>query len=204
MAYKRIINMEVLDIIRRYFDSQSISQISSVSGIDRKTVRKYIKEIHNRGITFYDKEKIIPILPEIIPRISGRPTEAQSKQEILNLITSADNKIKPKTAFEVIKDRHALEAKVSYSSFKRFIRENKFVFHNDKTTCRLDYQAGEQIQIDYAKMGMLYDPILKRNRAVYGFIGTLSYSRYKFVEFVFSQDQQSAYRRICTVSCKDV
>ncbi|HUX60570.1 MAG TPA: IS21 family transposase [Ignavibacteriaceae bacterium] len=196
MAYKRIISMEILDIIRRYFDSQTISQISSVSGIDRKTVRKYIKEIHNRGINFYDKEKILLILPEIIPRISGRPTGAQSilepyKQEISNLITSADNKIKPKTAFEVINEKHGLQGKVSYSSFKRFVRENKFVLHNDKTTCRLDYQAGEQIQIDYAKMGMLYDPILKRNRAVYGFIGTLSYSRYKFVEFVFSQDQQS-------------
>ncbi|MHB8579181.1 MAG: hypothetical protein ACYDA4_04885 [Ignavibacteriaceae bacterium] len=85
--------MEILDIIRRYFDSQTISQISSVSGIDRKTVRKYIKEIYNRGITFYDKEKILLILPEIIPRISGRPTGAQSilesyKQEVSDLITS--------------------------------------------------------------------------------------------------------------------
>ncbi len=196
MGYKRIINMEILDIIRRYFDSQSISQISSISGLDRKTVRKYIKEIHNRGITFYDKEKILLILPEIIPKISGRPTGAKSilepyKQEISNLIIAADNKIKPKTAFEVINEKHGLDGKVSYSSFKRFIRENKFVLYDNKTTCRLEYEPGEQIQIDYAKMGTLYDPLLKRNRSVYAFIGTLSYSRFKFVEYVFSQDQQS-------------
>jgi len=48
-----------------------------------------------------------------------------------------------------------LEGKVSYSSFKRFARENKFVLYDNKTTCRLEYQPGEQIQIDYAKMGML-------------------------------------------------
>jgi transposase len=196
MAYKRIIGMEILDVIRRYFDSQNISQISKLSGIDRKTIRKYIQEILKCGITGYDKEKILLILPEIIPKISGRPTQAKSilqpyKEEIGKLITDTDNKIKPKTAFEVINEKHGLEGKVSYSSFKRFIRENKFVLYNNKTTCRLEYEQGEQIQIDYAKMGMLYDPILKRNRTVYAFIGTLSYSRFKFVEFVFSQDQQS-------------
>ena len=188
--------MEILEVIRRYFDSQNISQISKLSGLDRKTIRKYINEVTALGITGYDKEKILSILPDIIPKLSGRPTKAQSvlepyKEEILNLITSANNKIKPKTAFEVIQERHCLEGKVSYSSFKRFIRENKFVLYDNKTTCRLAYEPGEQIQIDYAKMGLLYDPILKRNRSVYAFIGTLSYSRFKFVEFVFSQDEQS-------------
>ena len=189
MAYQRIVNMEIVEVIRRYFDSQSISQISKLSGIDRKTIRKYIKEVTDLGITSYDKEKILSILPDIIPKLSGRPTKAQSilqpyKEEIGKLITDTDNKIKPKTVFEVIQEKHELDGKVSYSSFKRFIRENKFALYNDKTTCRLEYQPGEQVQIDYAKMGMLHDPLLKRNRTVYAFIGTLSYSRFKFVELV--------------------
>src|SRR5690625_128499 len=40
-------------------------------------------------------------------------------------------------------------------------------------------------------MGLLYDPITKRRRKVYAFIATLSWSRYKFVEFTWSQDQRS-------------
>jgi hypothetical protein len=40
-------------------------------------------------------------------------------------------------------------------------------------------------------VGLLYDPEVERNRVVYAFIGTLSWSRYKFVEFVWGQDQQS-------------
>lgn len=196
MAYQRIVNMEIVEVIRRYFDSQNISQISKLSGIDRKTIRKYIKAVTGLGITSYDKEKILSVLPDIIPKLSGRPNKAQSilqpyKEEIGKLITDTDNKIKPKTVFEVIQEKHELDGKVSYSSFKRFIRENKFVLNNNKTTCRLEYQPGEQVQIDYSKMGMLYDPLLKRNRTVYAFIGTLSYSRFKFVELVYSQDQQS-------------
>ena len=47
------------------------------------------------------------------------------------------------------------------------------------------------MQIDYAKMGSLYDPLTKTNVTVYAFIGTLAYSRHKFVDFVYKQDQQS-------------
>src|SRR5690625_6320339 len=37
---------------------------------------------------------------------------------------------------------------------------------------------------------MLNVPESGRNRVVYAFIGTLSWSRYKYVEFVWGQDQQ--------------
>ena len=76
MAYQRIVNMEIVEVIRRYFDSQNISQISKLSGIDRKTIRKYIKEVIALGITGYDKEKILSVLPDIIPKLTGRPTKA--------------------------------------------------------------------------------------------------------------------------------
>jgi hypothetical protein len=40
-------------------------------------------------------------------------------------------------------------------------------------------------------MGLLLDPSSGRRRIAHAFIGTLSFSRHKFVQFVFSQDQQS-------------
>jgi transposase len=188
--------MEITEIIRRYFDSQNLSSISVQSGLSRNTIRKYIKEIIRRGITSYDKERIESILPEIMPRISGRPVAKKFilepfKEEISELITSKEYKLKPKSAFEVITEKHGLTGKVSYSSYKRFIHENKFVMDIAQVTCRMEYEAGNQVQIDYAKMGALYDPISKTNRTVYAFIGSLAFSRHKFVEFVFKQDQQS-------------
>ena len=188
--------MEISEVLRRYFDSQSISSISIQSGLARKTIRKYVKEVLRRGIKCYDKEKIESILPEIIPTISGRPATRKYilesyKDEISELIIGKDYRLKPKSVFEVITERHGLKDKVSYSSFKRFIRENKFVMDIAQTTCRMEYEAGNQVQIDYAKMGTLYDPITKTNRTVYAFIGSLAFSRHKFVEFVFKQDQQS-------------
>ena len=107
------------------------------------------------------------------------------------LINDPTNSLKPKTAFEVISYRHDLQGKVSYSSFKRFIRKNKLKIINDRTTCRLEVEAGSQLQIDYAKVGSLNDPHIGKRKTVYAFIGTLSYCRYKYVEFVLSQNQQS-------------
>ena len=196
MGFKRLMIMEILEVLRRYFAHQSISQISEATGFDRKTIRKYITEITSRGITSYDKEKIQPIIQESTPKLSGRPT---AKQEILEpfaaeisaLINDIDNPLKPKTAFETINELHGLDGKVSYSSFKRFIRKNKLIMLKDKTTCRLEYDPGNQVQIDYAKVGTVNDPLTGKRKTVYAFIGTLSYSRHKYVDFVYSQNQQS-------------
>ncbi|MBN1349266.1 transposase [candidate division KSB1 bacterium] len=50
---------------------------------------------------------------------------------------------------------------------------------------------GSEVQIDYAKMGLLYDPLSMKRKTVYAFIATLSHSRHKYVEFVYRQDQVS-------------
>ena len=196
MAYKRIIRVEILEVMRRYFEKQNISQISEVTGLDRKTVRRYIESVKQRGIIEYDREKIVEIIEEVIPKISGRPKTSHEQfqfyfDEIDSLINNQHNPLKPKTVFEVIVERHELNGKVSYSSFKRFINQNKLIILKDKTTCRMEYNPGEQVQIDYAKMGTLIDPITNKLRTVYAFIGTLACSRHKYVEFVFSQNQQS-------------
>lgn len=188
--------MEILEVMRRHFNHQSISQISEATGFDRKTIRKYINEITSRGITSYDKEKLLPILEEATPKLSGRPTTRQDilapmLAEISALINHPSNYLKPKTAFEIIIERHNLEGKVSYSSFKRFIRKNKLTLFKDRTTCRLEVEAGSQIQIDYAKVGSINASVIGKRKTIYAFIGTLAYSRHKYVEFVLSQNQQS-------------
>ena len=50
MSYKKVVIMELSDIIRRIRDGQSISEISRVTGRDRKTIRKYISLINQEDI----------------------------------------------------------------------------------------------------------------------------------------------------------
>jgi len=199
MAFKRIQLMEIWEILRRWHDGQRISTIATTIGCDRKTIRSYIRLACNLGLT---RETVLERKDEILPKIQTAIEQLHSKaakqallgsyiDEILSLINNTDNPLKPKTAFEVICERHDLMGKVSYSSFKRLARARQISAKTDRTTCRIELPPGEQLQVDYGRMGLLYDLISQRRRTVYAFIGTLSFSRHKAVEFVFTQDQQS-------------
>jgi transposase len=145
-----------------------------------------------------DKGAVISLLRDVVgDRTYIQPAREilfPYRDEIIQLIEDSEYKLRPKIAFEVICTRHDLYERVSYSSFKRFYRIHCLNELSVKTTCRIETPPGQIAQIDYAKMGLLYDPIQKKRRSVYAFISTLSYSRHKYVEFVFKQDAKSFVR----------
>jgi transposase len=199
MAFKRILAMDIWEIVRRYKAGQTIRNISEALGYDRKTVRKYIRHLQEKGISLRDdtpieKEEVAVLLRQVAAE-TERPADKQALfepylEELKELIGEPSG-MKPKTAFKVLCGRHNLTGKVSYTSFKRFVRSNELVLNVKEITCRIETDPGDAMQVDYFKAGLLYDPVEGRMRTVYGFIGTLSYSRHKFIEFVFRQDQQS-------------
>ena len=199
MAFKRIQLMEIWEILRRWHDGQSISAIATSTGCDRKTVRTYIRLACDQGLTrqrvLERKNEILPLLQAAIDQLHAKAAKqallASYLDEILSLVTNTDNPLKPKTAFEVICERHDLRGKVSYSSFKRLARARQISAKTLRSTCRIELPPGQQLQVDYGRMGLLLDTVSGRRRTVHAFIGTLSFSRHKFVDFVFSQDQQS-------------
>jgi transposase len=195
--------MEIWEILRRWHDGQSISAIAKSIGCDRKTVRSYIRLAceplgGEQGCTRQNvlerKDQILPLIQAAIERLHAKADKqailASYLDEILSLVNSTDNPLKPKTAFEVICQRHDLTGKVSYSSFKRLARARQISAQAERSTCRIELPPGQQLQVDYGRMGLLLDALSGRRRIVHAFIGTLSFSRHKFVEFVFSQDQQ--------------
>ena len=204
MAYKETTLMDIYEIIRRWVSGQSISHIASVLEYDRKTVRNYINFAIEKGIRqndkLYPKEKVLEILKSFI-KSNRRQQPAREilldfKDEIIELINNPHNPLKAKSAFEVICIKHQMEDTVSYSTFKRFFNlhcRDKAIKYNtiNQITCRIETPAGRIVQIDYAKVGLIYDEEQSRRRTLYAFIATLSYCRHKFVEFVFKQDQTS-------------
>jgi transposase len=50
-----------------------------------------------------------------------------------------------------------------------------------------DGEPGVECQIDFARMGMLFDPVTSRRRVVHALIFTAVYSRHMFVWLTFSQ-----------------
>ena len=191
--------MDIWEVIRRWFDKQPIAQIARALGYDRKTIRGYIRLAKQKGIsrdlTLPDKEQFL-LLFAGTDHSFGRAPQAQTLleqflSEIVQMVNDKEMALKPKMAFEVLCERHQLAGLVSYTSFKRFVRAHEITLHPKRLTCRIEVAPGSEVQIDYAKIGFLYDPVTKRKRTLYAFIATASFSRHKFVELVFSQDQKS-------------
>ena len=49
-------------------------------------------------------------------------------------------------------------------------------------------EPGEDMQVDFGYVGMLYDPVTQRMRRAYVFVATLCYSRHQYAELVFDQE----------------
>ena len=195
--------MDIWEIIRRYQAGHTIISIARQLGCDRKTIRKYLKHLRGKGIAIEpgspavakDDETVHCVLREIASQ-NERPSGKQIilrpyRDELIELVTVKE--LKPKTAFNVLCHTHAdeLMGKVSYTSFKRFVRSHALSLKQTQVTCRIEVEPGSQIQIDYGKVGRLLDPLTNKLRTLFAFIATLSYSRHKYVEFTFSQNQQS-------------
>lgn len=191
--------MDIWEIVRRWHQKQSISQIANSLGYDRKTIRKYTQAAESLGI---EPEAPLPPKKEVLSKLnaveSNRKRKAKAKQilephleEIIDLVHRKENSLKPKYAFEVIRKKYELYDEVSYATFKRFVKDHQYKIYTNKVTCRIERPPGEELQIDYGFVGFHFDPIEKRKRKVYAFIGVLSHSRHDFVEFVYKQDQQS-------------
>ena len=189
--------MEILEIVSRWHAGQSISWISTSLGYDRKTVRRYLRAAQRIGLTREDAlpeddelmELLTPLRPLVKREKPARDLFDPYAEEIRDLVTRKADPLKAKTAYEVIVERYGVEA--SYSSFKRFIRQLMPERFGRRSTCRMESDPGEEIQIDYGKMGLIFDPVVGRRRVVYAFCATLSHSRYKFIEYVYGQDQKS-------------
>lgn len=199
MAFHKISNMDAWEVLRRWHSRQSISHIARILGYDRKTVRRYVRLARAKGLSqeapLPSKEEVLILVRQMEP-VVRRSAQAQVLLdpllvELVTLVSDQDLALKPKIAFEVLCQRHQLAGKVSYTSFKRFVRTHQIALRPELSTCRREVPPASEVQIDYAKVAILYDPLTQRRRTLHAFIGTLGFSRHKYVELVFSQDQLS-------------
>lgn len=187
--------MNIYEIIRRWHAGQTISSIADTLNLDRKTVRRYIHSAQQLGI---DRQAGLPEEADLLALLESlRPSDERQKpaaeqfepyrEEIQALTEDPQDPLTLKSVWQVITHRHP-EITASYSSLKRVAR--RWAPPTPGASWRHETPPGLQTQVDYGKMGLLYDLATNRKRVVYAFIGTLSWSRYKYVEFVWGQDQQ--------------
>ena len=197
--------IEISEIIYRWGKGLKIRAIARSLGYSRNTVRDVIRRAEELGIKIIDNDS--SQIDNIVSQIVSERYDNKSK-DIKDISTSnPDNKkVKSKLTkfydqikswltekYMTITQIHRLikEAGVdtSESSIRRYISEQ---FPKEKSSTIPMFTApGEEAQVDYGYVGMIYDELTHNIRKAYVFVMTLSYSRYRYVEFSFSQNISS-------------
>jgi len=192
MARRRIEVNEIVEIIYHWHKGNTVKGIKRALGFDRKTVRKYIRIAQELGVRrggdFPEEQELIKALRSYSksPSLYESPATdsiAVYRSQIGQWLE--DKHMTAKQIWRLLKEEYDLT--VGYSTVKRYLNR-EFDFRVAPVTVRIETPAGQEAQVDFGYVGLMYDPESKRKRKAWAFIMTLSYSRHRFVRFVFRMD----------------
>ena len=183
----------IREVLYQHIKGKSQRQISRSFDLSRDTIRKYIElaKQENLNILTSDVE-----LNKIAIRVEEKlyKNEPMHKASAMTALVEYNEKIgnwlkeRSITHTQIRRLLLAEGVQVSNRSINRYIQ--KAFPKIPKSTIHIKTEPGQEGQVDFGYIGKMQDNNGK-SRKLYVFVMTLSHSRYRYVEFTFSQDQVS-------------
>jgi len=191
MSFRELSMIDVKEMLRRWQAGQSARQIARGSGMDRKTVARYIEAAQSGGLAREAGEISDELVAEIAKRIQARP--AVTPSDAWKTLEAQRPRIEAwlgaARPLRLTRVRELLARdgiKVGYMTLYRFAHR-ELGWRERPATIRIDDPPpGDEAQIDFGLMGHVLDADGKKKR-LWVLIVTLSYSRYQFVFPTFGQ-----------------
>lgn len=185
MSFRELTMIEIREVIRRWQAQQKLREAARETGLDRKTVRRYFAALDELGAS-RDGE----LDDELVQRAGALVQQARDAQEPSverALLSEHRERIAqwltaPKplrlTKVHVLLHRdHSVD--VSYATLRRFAMDELAWGARKPTVLVADAPAGEEAQVDFGLMGMMYDPQASRSRRLHVLVVTCCFSRYQ-------------------------
>jgi transposase len=185
---------EYLELIYQWHQGKSEREIRDSLGVSRKTIRKYIRGLQQLEV---GRDQPLPSQDELVRLIRLIQDPAIFSQPALSKVEPYHEKIKGwleeanmtiQQVYRLLREQSDFD--VSYSSVYRYVR-SRIEPRPPVVTVRLHTEAGEQAQVDFGYVGLMKDPETGKRRKAWAFVMILSYSRHRFVRFVFRQDSST-------------
>ena len=191
MAYEEVSRVEVTEVIRRWQAGATVRGLARASGLSRNTIKKYILAAEGRGLT---RGGPPPTESQIVPlvqlNVAGRHPATIPTESILSPWADQihrwlkDDRLQLTRVQELLK-KHACD--VGYTSLRRFVARRGWGKSNRNTVRLADTEPGEVAEMDFGRLGMLWDPDSGRKRLAWVMIIVLAYSRHSFIWPLFRQ-----------------
>ena len=195
MSYRELTMMEVKEVLRRWTAGQRNREIARATGIDRKTVGRYVamaKLLEVGSKHALDDHAAHEVAQAVQARrvqdASKEWNDVAAKRERITEWLGRDKPLRL-SKIHTLLVREGLSA--SYATLRRYAME-ELGWRKKPPTIRLeDPPPAQEAQVDFGKMGTVIDAETGKRRTLWAFIITLSFSRYMFVWPTFVQTTEA-------------
>lgn len=188
MSYREVTVIEIREVLRLWLrDDMGLRPIADNVGCDRKTARRYVEAAQAAGLVRDGGEgqltdELIGVVVEAVrpdrPAGHGAAWEACAGEHDRIKAWLEDDGLKLTKVHDLLARRGV---QVPYRTLHRYAAE-QLGYRRQKATVRVaDGEPGVELQVDFGKMGLLFDPEAGRRRTVWALIFTAVVSRHMFV-----------------------
>jgi transposase len=193
VAFREVGVHEVREVLRHWLGGElGLRPIAERAGVDRKTARRYVDAAVAAGVVRDGGEG--QLTDELIGAVIGavRPERSTGYGQAWEALLAVEDEIRGWIGDELqLTNIHGKLIRrgvmVPYRTLHRFAVE-RCGFGRRKATVRVaDGDPGRECQLDFGRLGMMFDPDTGRRRALHALIFTAVFSRHIFVWLSFTQ-----------------
>ena len=195
MAFREVRVFEVREVLRLWLRGEGIRSMERLAGVDRKTVRRYVAAalelglIRDGGEDQLSDEFVGSVVEAVRPhRRDGRGDAWRALAANHELIVGwlKTDELTVRKTHELLGRRGVV---VPERTLHRYALEVCDVGRGRRgTTVRVnDGEPGDELQVDFGRLGLVPDPAVGRSRVCHALIFTPVVSRYSFVWLTFRQ-----------------
>jgi transposase len=194
MSFREVRVFEVREVLRLWLRGEGLRAVERLAGIDRKTVRRYVTAAVEAGLDRGGGEDQLSdiFMALVVERV--RPHRTDGRGASWRRLEAHKEKIRAWIEDEdlTVVKVHGLLVRQGVSvpirTLERFCTQLCGPRRGRSTTVRVaDGEPGDELQVDFGRMGLLFDSVTGRRRVCHALIFTPSVSRYSFVWLCFSQ-----------------
>ena len=197
MGYREVSVIEIREVLRLWLRGHGLRRTTALTGLDRKTVRRYIEAAAEAGLQRDGGE--LQLADGLIGTVceAVRPSRPNGHGESWAVLRAHHETIKSwlKDDDLTLVKVHALLARqgveVPYRTLHRYAVAQCGFGRRAATVRVADGEPGAEVQVDFGRMGLLPDPASGRRRVCHALIFTACYSRHTFVWLTFRQTTEA-------------
>lgn len=187
MAFREVRVFEVREVLRLWLAGEGIRATERLVGFDRKTVRRYVEAAVGLGLVRDggDGQLSDVFIGQVVEAVRPHRTDGHGAPWRLLQVHHGEIAGWVKEDLTAVKIHELLERRgvsVPCRTVQRYVADVLGRRRGRGSTVRVnDGEPGDELQVDFGRMGLVFDPATGRDRVVHALIFTACFSRHCFV-----------------------